>query len=227
MSSNSVQVAIDGPSASGKSTVSREVADQLRFVYVDSGSLYRAITWKASREGVDPHTPSEVVALISRIKVDSRLDNRAVRFTVDGEEPGNELMSQPVVDRVSDIAANPEVRRFVVDRLRETVKFGNLVMEGRDIGTVVFPNAAFKFYLDADPEERAKRRHREMSKNAVAGELTEVRDSLELRDLKDTTRKTAPLQVAPRANVVNTTSMSIDEVAQGIVRNIRAAGVGV
>ncbi len=158
-----IVVAIDGPSASGKSTVAKRTAEELRFIYVDSGSLYRGITWKALREGTNIDDIQQVVELISRIRLEFFVENRQVLFTIDGDWPGDQLRSEPVRERVSDIAAIPEVRIYLVQLLRGTTRFGNIVMEGRDIGTVVFPTSPFKFYLDANPEERARRRYEEIA----------------------------------------------------------------
>jgi cytidylate kinase len=219
-----IVVAIDGPSASGKSTVSKEAALKLGFTYVDSGSLYRGMTWKCIREGVDVKRPELVLELMNRMKLEFFEDHGAVRFMIDGEDPGQQLRSEPVRECVSDIAAIPEVRTFMVNKLRMMVQFGNIVMEGRDIGSVVFPDSPFKFYLDADPEERARRRHAELVKMEGQGDVEKVLDSLKRRDEKDTTRKTAPLQIPLGAHVINSTSMSIEEVVSLIVKEVRAAG---
>ncbi|HEY8241751.1 MAG TPA: (d)CMP kinase [Kiritimatiellia bacterium] len=217
-------VAIDGPSASGKSTVSRLAARDLGFCYVDSGAFYRGMTWKALRENVDCRDAAAVGALLERIQFELFLGEGRVLFTIDGEDPGAQLRSEAVAEHVSDIAAIPEVRRFMVDRLRDTVRFGNLVMEGRDIGTVVFPDAPFKFYLDAHPEERARRRHQELVRSQ-SGETTvdNVLSSLTRRDTKDTTRKTAPLQIALGAQVIDSTAMQAEDVVKLIVAHVRTA----
>lgn len=220
-----VVVAIDGPSASGKSTVSKRAAVDLGFTYVDSGALYRGMTWKCIREGVDVRNPELVIALMSRMMLEFFSDNRIVGFTIDGEDPGLQLRSEPVRESVSDIAAIPEVRAFMVNHLREMVRFGSIVMEGRDIGTVVFPTTPHKFYLDADPDERARRRFEELIQRESVKDMKEVRDSLSRRDQKDSTRKTAPLQIALGARVINTTAMSIDEVVALIVLEVRTSGV--
>lgn len=220
-----IVVAVDGPSASGKSTVSKLVAEALSFVYVDSGALYRGITWKAVREGVDVKDGEAVVNLIGRIHMDFFVEDKSVGFTIDKEYPGQQLRSEPVRERVSDIAALPEVRAFIVDHLRSMVRFGPICMEGRDIGTVVFPDSSFKYYLDADPEERARRRHEELVQMEGESNVVDVLNSLQRRDKKDTTRKTAPLQIALGAKVINTTTMTIDQVVKQIVGEVRAAGV--
>ena len=219
-SNETVVVAIDGPSASGKSTVSKEVALSLEFTYVDSGSLYRGLTWKAIRSGLDMKNAVAVVEWLPGVQIDFFVENRVVRFTMDGEDPGLQLRSEPVRESVSDIAAIPEVRTFVVRHLRDMVRFGNIVMEGRDIGSVVFPMTPFKFYLDADPEERARRRFEEQVKMEGKGDVNAVLDSLKRRDQKDTTRKTAPLQIPLGARVINTTSMSIQEVVELIAADV-------
>ncbi|MBP7829331.1 MAG: (d)CMP kinase [Kiritimatiellae bacterium] len=216
-------VAIDGPSASGKSTVSKRVAQELKFTYVDSGSLYRGMTWKALREGVEIARPDQVVDLMNRMQFEFYAENCIVLFTIDGEDPGLQIRSEPVRENVADIAAIPEVRAFLVARLQEMVRFGDIVMEGRDIGTVVFPETPFKYYLDADPEERARRRSLELKSMEGVGDVHKVLDSLKRRDKKDSTRKTAPLQIALGARVINSTSMSIEEVVAQIVAEVRAA----
>jgi len=222
--SHEILIAIDGPSASGKSTVSRKVAEELNFTYVDSGSFYRGFAWKAWKAGVSAKELPQVRDLLEHIRMEFFVDHRAVRFTIDGEDPYQELRSKPVVERVSDFAAIPEVRAYMVLMLQSMASFGQVVMEGRDIGTVVFTDTPFKFYLDADPHVRAKRRHREQENNDDVGNFNEVLKSLRRRDDKDTTRKMAPLQIAENAKVINTTSMSIDDVVQQIICKIKTAG---
>jgi cytidylate kinase len=220
-----VVIAIDGPSASGKSTVARESARVLGFNYVDSGALYRGVTWKCLREGVNVEDAAAVIEMVHRIQLEFFVEERAVRFTIDGEDPGAQVRSVPVQERVSDVAAIPEVRQFLVHLLRETTRFGHLVMEGRDIGTVVFPDTPFKFYLDANPEERARRRHQEMLQSASDTTVDNVLDSLRRRDRKDTTRKAAPLQMALGAHVIDSTAMEVDDVVALVVEQVRAAGL--
>ncbi len=219
---NDIVVAIDGPSASGKSTVAREAARRLGFVYVDSGMYYRAMTWKALREGVAPTDAPAVEALMLRCRWETDLVDGAVRLRLDGMCPSSDLRSAAVRENVSEVAAQPAVRRFIVARLRETLAYGPLVMEGRDIGSVVFPNAPFKFYLDADPNERARRRAHDIAHLEGRADEREVLESLERRDQRDRTRREAPLQIALGAVVIDTTRMSVDEVADEIVRRVRA-----
>jgi len=219
-------VAIDGPAASGKSTVARQTAQALGWVYVDSGALYRGLTWKALRENVDTARPADVAALVPRLAWDFFDDQRAIRFTIDGEDPGPQLRSELVREAVSDIATVPEVRAFIVGELRRMTVFGPLVMEGRDIGSVVFPDTPFKFYLDANPAERARRRAAELAQaeGAGGGDVAQVLSSLTRRDQKDSGRKTAPLQIPLGAHVIDSTQLGIADVVALILGELRQAG---
>jgi cytidylate kinase len=215
-------VAIDGPAASGKSTVARGAAKKLGFNYVDSGSFYRGLTWKCMRDSVDSGSPPDVLVLLARVQWDLSLREGQVVYSIDSEEPGEQLKSKPVQERVSEIAAIPEVRAYIVAKLREAAMFGSLVMEGRDIGTVVFPDTPHKFYLDADPEERARRRFKELEKSGAYDDAKQVLNSLQKRDHKDSTRKTAPLQIALGARVIDSTSMDADAVIELVVKQVAA-----
>ena len=216
-------VAIDGPAASGKSTVARGAAKGLHFNYVDSGSFYRGLTWKCLRDSVDTGRTDLVVALLARAQWELSLRDGQIVFAIDGDEPGEQLRSKPVQERVSDIAAIPEVRNFLVGKLRETARFGSLVMEGRDIGTVVFPDTPHKFYLDAHPEERARRRYKELAGSGAYDDAHQVMTSLQKRDHKDSTRKTAPLQIALGAKVIDSTGMDATAVIDAVIRQVAAA----
>lgn len=219
-----IVVAIDGPSASGKSTVARGAARTLDFNYVDSGSYYRGLTWKCLRDGIDISRTELVLAMLLQVRWETVVRDRSVTFLLDGEEPGDQLRAKPVQERVSDIAAIPEVRTFVVGKLREATRFGHLVMEGRDIGTVVFPDTPFKFYLDAAPEERARRRYKELAGGGYE-DVQNVLDSLKRRDHKDSTRKTAPLQIALGAKIIDSTQLDSHAVVELVVAAVRGAGI--
>ena len=193
-------IAIDGPSASGKSTVSKGVAAQLGFAYVDSGALYRGVTWQAIRKGVDTKDTHAVIDAMDDADWNFFVQDGASIFSVDGDIPVQELREKDVREAVANVASVPEVRKFVVESLRSLENFGSLVMEGRDIGTVVFPDSPYKFYLDADPEERAMRRYRELVAAGESEKAEEVMESLKKRDKIDATRKADPLVVAPGAS---------------------------
>ena len=214
-------IAIDGPSASGKSSVSKGIAKELGFIYVDSGALYRGVTWQALRSGVDIHNSAAVVEAMNRAEWNYFVQDGAAIFSIDGDVPVQELREKDVRESVAEVAAMPEVRRFVVEKLRGLARFGSLVMEGRDIGTAVFPDSPYKFYLDADPEERAMRRYRELVAAGEDEKAYEVMASLRKRDQIDSTRKTDPLVIAPGARVINSTSMSIEQVIATITDIVR------
>jgi len=210
-------IAIDGPSASGKSTISRMVARRLNFIHVDSGSLYRGVTWFFLNQDVNVNDDARITAALKRIRMDFMVRDNAIVFSMNGIEPDVELRTKEVNDIVSQVSALPVVREWVVDKLGKMTEIGNLVMDGRDIGTAVFPEAAFKFYLNASPAERARRRFLE-----TGGKMNyeKVLHSILKRDGIDASRQMAPLKVAPGAVVIESTKMSIDEVTDTIVKNI-------
>ncbi|MBC8206832.1 MAG: (d)CMP kinase [Kiritimatiellaeota bacterium] len=213
-------IAIDGPAASGKSTVAREAAKRLGCVYVDSGAFYRGVTWKMLQEGVNTKNPLAVLPVLLKSKWKFDVRDRAVVFSIDGVEPGEALRDKAVREAVSDVAAMPAVRAFVVAKLRKLKKLGSLAMEGRDIGSVVFPNTPYKFYLDANPEKRAERRHAELIARGETEEAQEVLESLKRRDEKDSSRKAAPLKVADGAYVIDTSEYDVDGVARVLLGRI-------
>lgn len=215
-------VAIDGPAASGKSTVARRVAARLGFYYVDSGALYRGISWLAIERGLAPDDRAGLGALVAHTEFEFVPAAGLVRFLLDGRDPGDDaLRSEPVRARVSAAAALPDVRAAVTGWLRSTARFGDIVMDGRDIGTVVFPDAAHKFYLDADPAERARRRHAELVARGEPIDFETVLREQQRRDALDTSRKDAPLRSAPDATIIDTTGKSIDQVVAEIVGRVR------
>jgi cytidylate kinase len=213
-------IAIDGPSASGKSTVARKVAAELGWLYVDSGALYRAVTWKALKEGLDTKDSEKVAALVKNLSPEFSVKNGAVCFLLDGIALNRELRTEEINRNVSPVAAEPTVRAHVTQWLRDMLELGNLVMEGRDIGTAVFTDSKFKFYLDASPEERARRRHAEMEA-VEAMSVTDVHKSLARRDEIDSRRMTAPLHVADDADVIDSTGMDADAVTDYITKSIK------
>ena len=224
MNKQTTIVAVDGPSASGKSTVSRRTAQAVGFIYVDSGALYRGITWKCVKEGIDVKDSQAVTNLLIRMNMELVLKDNAVGYLIDGEDPGQEIRAEPVRERVADIASQQAVRVYIVEKLRLMTKFGSLVMEGRDIGTVVFPDTPFKYYLDADPEERARRRAAEIKVQEGTEDVGAVLSSLRRRDQKDSSRATASLQIALGAKIINSTGMTIEQVVDTIVVDLKKAG---
>ena len=194
-------IAIDGPAGAGKSTVSRRVAEQLGLQRLDTGAMYRAMAWVALREGVDPGDTEAVAAVARQATIEV-----GERVTAEGVDVTEAIRSPEVNQAVSAVAANPAVRRLLVDRQRRWVdKHGGGVVEGRDIGSVVFPDATLKIYLTASPEERARRRSEEGSEGVAR------------RDRLDSTRAASPLEVADGARVVDTTERSIDSVVDEVL----------
>ena len=219
-----VVVAIDGPSASGKSTVARRVAERLPdFVYVDSGALYRLVTVAAMQAGVAPEDGPVVRRFLDALPLEYIVRDRVVVYRVGGREAGPELRTQAVNENVSLFAALAPVRERVVGWLRGLTRFGSLVMEGRDIGEVVFPGAACKFYLNASPEERARRRHRELEGRVAPddGGLRQVDESLRRRDRIDSGRAVAPLRIPAGSAVIDSTGLTIDQVVEVVLSQVR------
>lgn len=210
-------VAIDGPAGAGKSTIAKMVAQQLHFRYVDTGAMYRAITWKALEGGVSFNSPDDLTELARTTRLRFRVVDGATHLHVDGQDIGGRIRTQRVAKVVNTLAAVKGVRRILRARQREMGRQGGIVMEGRDIGTAVFPDAQFKFYLDASPIERARRRFREMRAKGRRVSLRAILESIRHRDYKDKTRGISPLKVAPDAVVVDSTSMSQHDVVQFIL----------
>lgn len=217
-------VAVDGPSASGKSTVSRAAAKMLGFNYVDSGAMYRAVTWKALEMGVDVENNLAVIAMMHTIKISFEMKDGAARILIDGFDPGNIVREPRVAENVSIIAAIPEVRHILVQHQRSLTKFGSLVMEGRDIGSVVFPDTPYKFYLEAKPEVRTQRRKRDFEAMKIETSADAVAQNLQKRDKIDSGRSTSPLQIALGATVIENSELTVDETAKVIVDHMKQQG---
>jgi cytidylate kinase len=202
-------VAIDGPAASGKSTVARRLARRLGYVYVNTGAMYRAVTWLVMRHGVNPADPQAVVALLAATPMEFGVKEAQSTLKIEEIDPTPHLNEPQVTANVSAISAIPQVREFLVARQREYVRDNPLVMEGRDIGSVVFPQTPFKAYIDASEDVRAQRR-------AAQG----IKDDLAARDRIDSSRSAAPLKVAPGAHVIDSTCLGIEEVVDEVVRRL-------
>ena len=192
-------IAIDGPAASGKSTLARLLSQRLGLIMVNSGAMYRAVTWKVLDLGLDPNDRAAVVGALRLMEIQCGLDGLDSTVLIDGVDPGDELRGEAVNANVSAVSAVPEVRECLVSLQRDYLKLGDVVMEGRDIGSVVFPETPYKIYMDADPEVREARRE----------EVGEV-DSVAERDKADSGRKTAPLKIADGAAILDTSGHTIE-----------------
>ncbi len=191
------------------------LAERLEFTHVDSGSFYRIVTFEAMSRNVQLTSETAVCEMMDKLHIDFVKKGVSVVMIVDGKDNSQEIRSIAVSEKVSIVAAMPEVRKRIVNLLRQMTKFGSLVMEGRDIGTVVFPDTPLKYYLDASPEERAKRRAYELQK-VNTSEQNAIRNNIEARDRLDSSRKVAPLKIAPDAVIVDTTNMKLEEVVEYI-----------
>ncbi|MBM4274194.1 MAG: (d)CMP kinase [Deltaproteobacteria bacterium] len=214
-------ITIDGPAGAGKSTVGRLLARNLGYLYIDSGSFYRAVAWQARRSGMDLKDLKALSAFLQGFQPRVTSDGQGFHLVINDREIKEELR-QPWVSRAaSEVAALPEVRRWVKERLRQLAQNGGVVTEGRDQGTVVFPDALCKFYLTADLATRARRRLQDYQKDGDPPPLEEVMKELAARDRQDETRNEAPLRVPEDAEVIDTTSLSIDEVVTECLARVR------
>lgn len=206
-------VAIDGPAGAGKSTVARRVAEEMGLLYVDTGAMYRAITWKALRHGIDPADEQRVAGIARQTEI--VLDPPEVR--VDGIRVTEAIRSPEVTEHVSKVAKMAEVRRVLVEKQRQMARNGGVVMDGRDIGTQVMPDADVKVFLTASIEERVRRRHLEMIRRGYNSDPERLRQEIRRRDQMDENRAHSPLKPARDAVILDTTGRSIDEVVSMIL----------
>ena len=198
-------VAIDGPAASGKSSVARELARRLHFAYVNSGAIYRVITWHILQKGIDPGDSDRVAQTVESARISCRLQNNESRILIDDVDPAEYLRDDRVNENVSRVSSLPRVRAIVVQKLRGYAQHQDLVMEGRDIGSVVFPDTPYKFYVDASPDVQ--------------------RDEIAVRDQADSSRRVSPLVVAKDAHVIDTSHLTIEGVVSEIIAQLKRMGL--
>lgn len=211
-------IAIDGPSGSGKSSTSRRVGKALGFLHVDSGALYRIMTWQCLARGVDTADAVAVAACAEQVAVECRPEDGALVYYVDGEAPGARIRTPEINAHASAVAAVPAVRARITALLRGMTRHGDLVVEGRDITTVVFPDSPARFYLTASPDARARRRQLEEVATGVANQSAEaVKASLLARDAVDSTRACAPLRKADGVLEIDSTRLTLDEVVAAVL----------
>lgn len=206
-------IAIDGPAASGKTTLARELARRLGIIMVNSGNMYRAITWAAVGQNIDPNDHPAVITLLDALDIHCGHDGTTSHVRINGTDPGDALRSEAVNRAVSSIAAIPEVRDRLVNLQRDYLDHTSVVMEGRDIGSVVFPETPFKIYVTADEAVRARRRH----------DMGEI-DSVASRDAADSTRKTAPLTIAKGAVVLDNSHHTIESGVDAAIAILQRQG---
>lgn len=221
MSNNIINVAIDGPAGAGKSTVSRAAAKAVGYIYVDTGALYRAVGVNALRNGIDTKDKPAVAATLADISVDLVFENGEQKVLLNGENVSTEIRTPPASMAASDVSAVPEVRAFLFDLQRDIAARNNCIMDGRDIGTVVLPDAKVKIFLTASPEERATRRYKELIEKGSAVEYKDVLEDLVQRDYNDSHREIAPLKPAEDGVILDTTGMSLEESVNAIIKIIK------
>jgi CMP/dCMP kinase len=210
-------IAIDGPAASGKSTTAKLVAEKLGFMHIDTGAMYRAVAFKMLRGGVEVTDRMKIEELLSNTQVSQREENGQTHILLDGHDVSEEIRTPEISLWVGPVSENEIVRRHLVNWQRELGKQGGAVLEGRDIGTVVFPDADLKVYLDADIKTRAKRRRKEMLCRGIEQTLEEIETTLAARDERDSNREFSPLRKAADAITVDTTHMTIGDQVNAIV----------
>lgn len=216
-------IAIDGPAGSGKSTLAKVLAKKLDILFVDTGAMYRALTVKALKSKADLNDESVLVKLLTQSDIKLIADNRnsTLKVLLDSQDVSEEIRLPEVTRQVMFIAKMPAVRMEMVKKQRQLVEGHDVVLEGRDIGTVVFPQAEKKFYLDASVEERAKRRLKDLVNANCKTTLQEVMDDIKKRDKSDFERKVAPLKKAQDALVIDTTGLSIEQVCEIMIKEIK------
>ncbi len=206
-----VAVAIDGPSGAGKSTIAKSLAKELQFIYVDTGALYRSVGYMALRDGINPGDAEAVQALLPRLRMQIRYIDGAQRVLVNGEDVSDKIRTPEVSMAASAVSSLPAVRRFLFDLQRDIAKTNNVIMDGRDIGTVVLPDAQVKIFLTASAEIRAQRRFEELTEKGEMVTYEAVLADMEKRDYDDSHREAAPLKAAEDAVLVDSSSLDLQQ----------------
>lgn len=207
-----ISIAIDGPSGAGKSTIARAAASKFGFIYVDTGAIYRTIGLAASLKGVDTEDAPAVTAMLPRIKIEMGYDNNGEqRMYLDGRDVSTEIRTPSVSMYASNVSAIPEVRAYLVEMQRDMARRNNVIMDGRDIGTVILPDARLKIFLTASAQDRARRRYEELKAKGVHEDFTSVLDDMLRRDRQDESRAAAPLRAANDAVILDTSGNTLEE----------------
>jgi cytidylate kinase len=213
-------ITIDGPAGAGKSTVSKMLAKKLGYIYLDTGSLYRALAYKIVKNKINLEDMEALNHLCSNISIVLKNSEGQMKVYVDGEDVGDKIRTEEIGLAASKISAYAVVRQRLLQLQREAGRNGGIVAEGRDMGSVVFPKADFKFYLDADIKERIKRRHKELLSKGNSSELLAIQKDMETRDNQDSKREIAPLKPTSSSIIIDSTKLSLQEVVDKIVQQM-------
>ena len=217
-----IAVALDGPAGAGKSSIAKRAAKALDFIYVDTGALYRTIGLAATRKGVEPKPSAEVEKLLSEITVDLTFNNKGEQIVLlDGEDVSGLIRTPEASMMASKISAVPSVRAYLLDLQRNMAKSHNVIMDGRDIGTVVLPDAKVKIFLTASPEARAQRRYKELCEKGMDVKYEDILNDVITRDYNDSHRETAPLKPAEGCVMVDTTELDFEQSVEKIISVIK------
>lgn len=218
----SVAIAIDGPAGAGKSTIAKRVAEELNFMYVDTGALYRAVALCAIQKNIEPDDSQRVSEMLSKIKVQLAFNYRFEKVVLlDGKDVSSRIRTPEVSMAASKISALPQVRAYLLDLQRDIAKENNVIMDGRDIGTVVLPDARVKIFLTASPQVRAERRYKELAEKGANVSFDEVLRDVNERDYNDSHRQTAPLKPAEDSVFVDTTDLDFEQSVEKIISVIK------
>ncbi len=216
-----INIAIDGPAGAGKSTVAKAVAKKLGFIYVDTGALYRSIGVNALKNKIKPTDKEKVIALLSDTKVDLKYIDGTQRVFLNGEDVSEEIRLPEASMAASNVSSIPEVRAFLLDLQRDMAKNNNVVMDGRDIGTVILPDAQYKFFLTASAQVRADRRFKELKEKGIDVDFDSLLEEIIQRDYNDSHRETAPLKQADDAILIDSSFLTLEESINAIADKIK------
>lgn len=216
-----INIAIDGPAGAGKTSVAKKLAQELGYSYVDTGALYRAIAYYLTSNNIAPNMTAQIIMMLPNIHIEfTTNDNNAQRVILNGEDITDNIRTPEISMTASTVSAIPEVRQYLLNIQKQIASEKDVVMEGRDIGTVILPNADVKFFLTASPNERAKRRQKQLEKQGKHVDYQKILDDINLRDFHDSHRDVAPLTRAPDAILYDTTGTPLNQVVKTMIKRI-------
>lgn len=218
MANKEIQIAIDGPAGAGKSTIAKIVAEQLGYTYIDTGAMYRAVTYKAMKENINLNDAKTLETMLSNTSIDLKPSSNGQLVFVDGIDVSKEIRSNEVTANVSKVSAHPNIRKILVEKQRELAKSGGIVMDGRDIATHVLTDAELKIFMSASVEERARRRFIDNEKRGIPSTIEKLQEEIALRDKQDMEREASPLVQAKDALLLDTTELTIEQTANKILQ---------